>query len=74
MKQPEVFKNFRESWTIERQMYNYDEERIKELNKIIDKAKEELELLQKRVDERLKEREEVLKYFEYIDGLDESKH
>ena len=74
MKQPEVFKNFKDSWNIKNQIYNYDEERIKELNKVIDKATEEVNGIKSRIARAKKEEEEVLKYFDYLDSLEQSKH
>lgn len=71
MKQPEVFKNFRLSW--ETPIFGDKDFEKKELARLREKCLEILKHYReekKRFEKRNLEREEVLKYFDFLDSLD----
>ena len=69
MEQPEVFKNFKDSWTNQDNIYDYDVEELKDFKKKIKELNKKCKILEKRIGLREDEKQEVLKYFNYLDSL-----
>ena len=70
MEQPEVFKNFRRSWTNPVMIY---EDKGDRLNRLREDAIQSIGFYKEeknRIELRKKEEDEILKYFEYLDSLE----